>query len=1799
MSYTKLPATPVPHAELPAYLEKHNETPMVDLFKPYRVFENELRALYAQEPDNEALKDPYINVLPLFAPNMPEIKTRARNLELESAEERSKYIMALPGDKRRQNGSPAVVDSVKQFQHNFAVFSETSLLDLNWDNVVVAGSAVVNCLLPVPREFSRSKRTLREYYHEKLCPASDVDLFLFGLTEEEAIEKIKEIEASVKDSLLSECTTVRTKHAITICSQYPTRHIQIVLRIYKSVSEILTGFDIDSSGAAYDGKQVYCTPRALQSYMTQINHIDLSRRSPSYENRLSKYSHRNFEVYWPDLDRSRIDPTIFERNFRRIPGLARLLVLERLPTSSARDNYLAKRREERGRPALERDFLYGGLRANIKDRHEDEVADWVNEEEVSNYHTFTIPYGVKFHAKKIEKLCYTRDLLLNAEWNQPKDREVYLHRHPAFFGRVTDIIEDCCGFCPTPHTEEELAVHEEESKIYVSGRISFIKDDPGRQQIGSFNPLSDDDWTEMAYVGNTASLCQAIVDLDAERVEDWLAQEGADVNKRDYTGRTPLQLAVTSSTAEIVALLIKAGARLIARLADGRTALHLAAARGDVEIVKMLMDKSNENEAEEELKRDLRRKSAAPTLSEQTEPRPEPEDKDEEEAGDSDGESLELLSDEGSDEDDEAHSMATGSFVKIKRKGGDSDAQDLIPEEKKDDPDIYDVNVIAWDTPCSALHLAIVSGNDEVVKLLCQQYGADMLLPVKYFGHDNKPTAALLTLVMALKLPDEKAKNMVKTLLSLGATSAQADMHGFTCFHQYAEAGATELIDLLKELDRTGVNKSINHVAVFRYSDSTGPLQSAIKNGDTGLVLQLLEAGAAPQIDFETWLKGARQSSDYNLVNASESEKDFRRLTEQPVILAALYGHPLIITELLRHGADVNSISAQSQDLLDPNSYSRTYNSGQTLLDILRKQLETLRSYKGEETLTPEPLPFLGDDKALDGAKPGSWKHLVVTNDIEAARQEHAERVKIYKAYTRQLDVLEGLQEKKAAILNLVQAFEQAESTVVEKGGKTFSELHPDIPAGTRQDFNLWNRADHNKYPPYEFNHGFHPVKDMTPVREAAYVQLFEAAWDGDLETIKRLTLGSWDADQREAPLMISVKDKNHANVFGLAFLRGHLHVAQAILEIAQAQYAPEEATTTKFTMRDPGYDSGGSEKSVDETDEPRIYKLIVDDKFTIDNIGEISMQVKSQIKPLDMLVQVTSPFPVVNDEGKEQRNLLLLLYVIAQNDLNGLSFLLETATQLSERRLDSETEITRFFSCPELIWDRAIEKGRTELLAEIIKTTGAGLPLEDLVKRSGAKMIEKPKSYQGLTVYGKKRKDWATAGRDVMRKTRESNTPPLLTAASCGSIESVEWFLSDTPLRHYLEFANSKGARDDPRLKHLVSTAGGVERVITRWMGNQNDLVMHAAIIGGPKGEKTKKLVQYLIQAYPASMTTKSRDGYTPFYLACLRGRTDVVELLAPHSDQTVKGPHWENILHAVLKGCPTADQLRPMLELFEPELRKAMFKERSSLSAEGRTPLHQWIATATWKMWGASSPQYKTPEDLVAVLKLLLEYSGGEELAMLDGTGDTPLHMLISRQAPLESIKLILEMDANLLFRENAVGRTPAELAYDIFIETRIGTHKSVNDRFHYSNARFNRLDTLIKMRPSFFLPEQQAKFKQRRMQDTSFMYGQTSDDQWRQYQGQRAAEDRERVEGLHQMCLTYPNGKRRLVSLNEANDVARRLGESFQWGRYYSGMPKGHDDDAESEAGQEENKPSEDFVQEKYHLIQSKWWSKDDRY
>lgn len=223
----------------------------------------------------------------------------------------------------------------------------------------------------------------------------------------------------------------------------------------------------------------------------------------------------------------------------------------------------------------------------------------------------------------------------------------------------------------------------------------------------------------MAYVGNTARLCQSIVDSDIDEVLGWLSQDGADPNTRDYTGRTPLQLAVMCSTPEVVKCFVDHGARITARMADGKTALHLAAERGIPEMVKILMEKSIANEELEEERQDQKRKAMRQTQS----GKPPSDNADEEATQEGDNKENEdsdvEIVDGEEDSDDGVQSLATGSFVKVKPEEKDIDIAKELEEPDEGEPDYYKIDVLSWDIASSPLHLAIASGHEDVVKMLC------------------------------------------------------------------------------------------------------------------------------------------------------------------------------------------------------------------------------------------------------------------------------------------------------------------------------------------------------------------------------------------------------------------------------------------------------------------------------------------------------------------------------------------------------------------------------------------------------------------------------------------------------------------------------------------------------------------------------------------------------------------------------------------------------------------------------------------------------------------------------------------------------------------------------------------------------------------------------------------------------------------------------------------------------------------------------------------------------------------------
>jgi len=259
----------------------------------------------------------------------------------------------------------SVCSSLDEFTRRFHILTYHMFEKLNWNNIFIAGGSILACLLPIPDDVSHDKKGLRDYYHgtihnyfsslsEKtvIFPAntgfqnSDFDIFLYGLNEKQASEKIDELYYTIKSSKANyesdseddesnfsgdEVVVLRTARTITLTCGFPRRHVQIVLRLYKSPAEVLLGFDVDCVGVGYDGTSVYCLPRTRRALTYRYNIADPSRqtfRTNSYEYRLWKYSNRGFAVAVPGMSRKLINPEVYTKRYSELKGFSKLLYFE-------------------------------------------------------------------------------------------------------------------------------------------------------------------------------------------------------------------------------------------------------------------------------------------------------------------------------------------------------------------------------------------------------------------------------------------------------------------------------------------------------------------------------------------------------------------------------------------------------------------------------------------------------------------------------------------------------------------------------------------------------------------------------------------------------------------------------------------------------------------------------------------------------------------------------------------------------------------------------------------------------------------------------------------------------------------------------------------------------------------------------------------------------------------------------------------------------------------------------------------------------------------------------------------------------------------------------------------------------------------------------------------------------------------------------------------------------------------------------------------------------------------------------
>ena len=368
------------------------------------------------------------------------------------------------------------------------------------------------------------------------------------------------------------------------------------------------------------------------------------------------------------------------------------------------------------------------------------------------------------------------------------------------------------------------------------------------------------------------------------------------------------------------------------------------------------------------------------------------------------------------------------------------------------------------------------------------------MLPVKFSDENVHNDAAILTLVLPLKLPFDKANSMAKLLLRHGATCSQADTRGLTALQECMRAPRVELFDTLWENNKTGVKAALNHV---HFPDRWGwhnglvsPLHSAIENQDPVLVLKLLDAGALAEIDFNTWLKSAKMSPNFSnlLTSLEQNQKNYKVSTEQPLISAVSSGEPDIVSKLLDRGADPNALTLPALRTV-ADRIEKPYEKCSSALDVVRNILESFHEYEGESSRVAKPELQAGVDTYLQEFTPGTWKYWVVKTEIEEAKGNYKKEVEKYEQEQKRISEQAGAAEKQRVIQEGIAKFEAIEDLLVDKGAKTFNELHPWVKHTEGYSYARRGISAMDKTKPYEVAFSFND-KDLTETRRDAYIEL-------------------------------------------------------------------------------------------------------------------------------------------------------------------------------------------------------------------------------------------------------------------------------------------------------------------------------------------------------------------------------------------------------------------------------------------------------------------------------------------------------------------------------------------------------------------------------------------------------------------------------------------------------------------------------------------------------------------------------------
>jgi ankyrin repeat protein len=340
----------------------------------------------------------------------------------------------------------------------------------------------------------------------------------------------------------------------------------------------LNSFDIDSCAFAFDGHDVYCSIPAHNAICNKMNIIDITKISSNYEQRLLKYSRRGYAVYIPQLDKSKINKTIFVKKPTTLFGLAKLLVLEQVGNNSKYETL--------------RDIIDSHLLASRHISNEKVPTEYPE----SDYSTVSFEWKAGINADQITTKIKKKQKEINDIYNEKIDDK--LPHKLCFIGTMYEVTKANDVDIPVFETEDLKRLY---LKNFVAGELFWyhLIDFSRNNLIGPFNDhnINEEEWYNCAYTTSAIQkLCDAVITNDGKAITEIITKfEDKDelkklLNSKDITFRNPIHLAFKNNNLVIAKMLLDAGTNPMCVSKLGKTVLHQICETGTVEQLELLMN---------------------------------------------------------------------------------------------------------------------------------------------------------------------------------------------------------------------------------------------------------------------------------------------------------------------------------------------------------------------------------------------------------------------------------------------------------------------------------------------------------------------------------------------------------------------------------------------------------------------------------------------------------------------------------------------------------------------------------------------------------------------------------------------------------------------------------------------------------------------------------------------------------------------------------------------------------------------------------------------------------------------------------------------------------------------------------------------------------------------------------------------------------------------------------------------------------------------------------------------------------